>query len=86
MAKKTTLKLDQKAFAITCGAIWGVGMFALGIAGMYGWGATIVNIIGSVYKGFAPTLGGSVAGGIWGFIDGAIGGYIFAWLYNKLAK
>ena len=28
---------------------------------------------------------GAVIGGIWGFVDGVILGFIFAWLYNKFA-
>ncbi len=28
---------------------------------------------------------GAVIGAVWGFIDGAIGGFVFAWLYNKLS-
>ena len=84
MAKKVGMQLNPKAFALACAILWGLAMIVLGIMGMYGWGTSFVNVIGSVYRGFAPTVGGAVAGAIWGFIDGLIGGYIFAWLYNKL--
>jgi hypothetical protein len=83
VAKKNVMKLSPKAFCLAFGILWGLGMLVLGITGMLGYGTAIVNVMGSVYKGFAPTIGGAIAGAIWGFIDGAIGGYIFAWLYNK---
>lgn len=84
MAKKeTAMKLSTKSFALTCAIYWSAGMLVLGFMGMYGWGAPMVNLIGSVYRGFAPTPGGAIAGAIWGFIDGLIAGYVFAWIYNK---
>ena len=41
--------------------------------------------IGSVYRGYQITAMGSLIGLAWAFIDGLIGGLIFAWLYNLLA-
>jgi hypothetical protein len=38
-----------------------------------------------VYRGYSITPLGSVVGLIWGFVDGLIGGAIFAWLYNIIA-
>jgi len=81
------MKFNVKALALTCGILCGVGVFILGlIAKWFGIGAEIVPIIASGYKGFSATFAGAVIGGIWGFADGLVGGAIFAWLYNKLAK
>ncbi len=80
------MKLDVKSFALTTGLIAGVGLF-----GMTWWlilfeGATgEPTIIGMVYRGFSISAGGSFIGLLWGFVDGAICGAAFAWLYNRLS-
>jgi hypothetical protein len=81
------MKLDVKAFALTCGLIWGVGVFFLTWWIIALEGATgDVTWIGRIYRGYHVTPLGSVIGLIWGFFDAFIGGAIFAWLYNWLAK
>ncbi|MBU0469712.1 MAG: bacteriophage holin [Candidatus Omnitrophica bacterium] len=77
-------KLDLKTFGINFGFIWSLCIIALGIlAAKYTWANKMVETISSVYKGFQTTLMGVIIGGIWGFIDGVIGGVIIAWLFNK---
>ena len=80
------MKLSVKAFALTCGLVWGLGLFGLTWWIMAFDGATTeVTFIGRIYRGYAITPLGSVAGLVWAFADGLIGGVIFAWLYNLLA-
>jgi len=80
------MKLDVKAFALTCGLVWGLGLFCLTWWIIAFDGATgEVTFIGRVYRGYAISPGGSLVGAIWAFFDGAIGGAIFVWLYNTLA-
>ena len=82
---RMNMKLNIKAFALTCGIFWGVGLFFLTwwlIAFGANGGATI---IGKVYRGYTVSPIGSVLGLIYAFFDGLIGGAIFAWLYNKIA-
>ena len=43
------------------------------------------TLIGRVYRGYTISAGGSFIGLIWAFVDGLIGGGIFAWLYNRIA-
>jgi hypothetical protein len=80
------MKLDVRAFALSCGLLWGLGLFL-----MTWWiiafdGATgETTLIGQLYRGYSITPTGSVIGLLWGFADGLIGGAIFAWLYNLLA-
>jgi hypothetical protein len=77
------MKLNIKAFSLTFGIIWGSGLFCLtwwiiafnGVTGE-------ATIIGQVYRGYNISPTGSLIGLIWAFADGAIGGAIFAWLYN----
>jgi len=80
------MKLNIKAFALACGLIWGLGLFLLtwwiiAIEGI----TEEVTFIGRIYRGYSITPLGSFIGLIWALIDGAIGGAIFAWLYNLIS-
>jgi hypothetical protein len=80
------MKLNVKAFALTCGIIWGAGLFLLtwwiiafeGVTGE-------ATLIGRLYKGYSISPLGSIIGLVWAFVDGLIGGAVFAWLYNLFA-
>ena len=80
------MSLNSRAFALTSGLVWGVGLF------LFTWwiiafdGATgDVTWIGRIYRGYHVSPAGSVVGLAWAFVDGLIFGAIFAWLYNSLA-
>jgi hypothetical protein len=80
------VKFDVKAFALTCGLIWGFGLFFLTWWIIAFDGATgEVTLIGRLYRGYTISAVGSLVGMIWAFFDGLIGGAIFAWLYNLIA-
>ncbi len=80
------MKLNVRAFGLTCGLLWGLGMFFVTwwIIAFDGQSAD-PNFINRVYRGYAMTTVGSFIGLAWGFFDGLVGGVIFAWLYNILA-
>lgn len=78
------MDLSMKGLSQALGLAWGGGMVLLGLMATLGWGRPAVDLIGSVYLGFAPTLPGTMIGGVWGFVDGALGGVVIAWLYNRL--
>ena len=80
------MKINVKAFALTCGLVWGLGLFLLTWWIIAFEGATQdVTFLGRVYRGYNISPIGSLIGLIWAFLDGAIGGAIFAWLYNVIA-
>lgn len=80
------MKLNVKAFALTCGIFWGIGLFICTWWIIYFDGASDdVTFLGRVYRGFAITPKGSVIGFVWAFLDGMIGGAVFAWLYNLIS-
>ena len=79
-------KLDVKAAALGLGVSWGACMLLLGWVAAFGWGATFVNVMASLYIGFVPGFLGGIIGGAWGFVDGAVGGAIIAYFYNLFAK
>ena len=79
------MKLNVKAFALSCGIIWGIGLFLIT------WWIILLEgttgeptIIGRVYLGYSICPMGSIIGGVWAFVDGLIGGAVFAWLYNRM--
>jgi len=79
------MKLNVKAFALTCGLVWGFALFLLtwwviGFDGVTGE----PTLIGRLYRGYSISPAGSFIGLIWAFFDGLIIGGIFAWLYNLL--
>lgn len=81
------MKLNVKAFALTVGLFWGVGLFLIT------WWIIILdgasgetNIISSVYRGYNISIVGSFIGLLWGLVDGLIGGALFAWIYNKISN
>ena len=80
------MKINVKAFALSVGVWWGLGLFALT------WWMILLNgsggdptILSRVYKGYSLTPLGSLIGLVWGFVDGLVGGAILAWLYNRAA-
>lgn len=84
------MRLDVKAFALTCAILWGLGLFLatwwiLGFEGPAAPGAR-PPFLGLIYRGYSVSPLGSVLGLAWGFADGLAGGALFAWLYNRLAN
>jgi len=80
------MKLDVKAFALACALVWGFGLFILTWWIIAFDGATgDPTFIGKLYRGYTVSPAGSFIGLVWALVDGAIGGAIFAWLYNFLA-
>ena len=80
------MKLNVKAFSLTCGIVWGLGLFLLTWWIIAFDGTTgEPTIIGRLYRGFNISPAGSFIGFIWAFVDGLIGGAIFAWLYNLIS-
>jgi len=77
------MRLDTRAFALTCGLIWGLGLLVLTWWVMLFEGATRdMLLIGHLYRGYNISPAGSVIGMLWGLADGFVGGAVFAWLYN----
>ena len=81
------MKLNLKAAALAGGLIWGLGLFfmtwwIIAFEGQTGE----QTIIGLVYRGYNISAMGSLIGLVWGFTDGLIDGFVFAWLYNKFTS
>ena len=81
------MKLDVKSFALTTGLFWGIGLFlftwwVIAFDGVTG----DITLIGRLYRGYSISPTGSLLGLLWGFVDGLIGGALFAWLYNSISS
>ena len=78
------MKLNVKAFAVTCGLIWGLGIFCLTWWIILFDGPTKERTcLGRIYRGYEISPQGSLIGLGYGFFDALAGGALFAWLYNK---
>ena len=85
------MRINVKAAALTAGLVWGVlAMFVTGVGNLLvpGYGQALLDVMASVYPGYAatPTVGQVIIGTLYGLLDGAVGGAVFAWLYNALAS
>ena len=82
------MKLNLKAVTLTCAILWAGTILMVGLANMawQDYGKSFLEIISSIYPGYrvTGTIGSVLVGTCYGIADGAVGGAIFAALYNKL--
>ena len=82
------MQLSAKSLALTCGLLWGGAVLLVALANLVwpSYGVQFLQVIASVYPGYSGTafLGQVIVGTLYAFADGLIGGWIFAWLYNRL--
>ncbi len=83
------MKLSEKQLGLACAILWGGVMLFMGLANAAwsGYGQAFLNVIASVYPGYH---GGSLLqvalGTVYGIVDGLMGGFVLAWLYNRFAQ
>lgn len=84
------MKFNIGAFSLAIGLFWGGSILLVGVANLIwpGYGSAYLQLIASIYPGYkaTATFGQVVIGTLYGLVDGAIGGAIFAWLYNCCAS
>jgi hypothetical protein len=79
-------KYQPLALGIAIGVVWALYVFCAAIMAMFGWGATLVTALASLYIGYGASIAGAVIGAIWAFVDGFVAGVVIAWIYNIVAK
>ena len=82
------MRLCKKSTTLAFGLFWGGAMLIFGISNQIwpGYAEMFLDVVASIYPGYTPGGFGSViVGTLYGLVDGAIGGWIFAWLYNLFA-
>lgn len=79
------MRLNQKAFGLAVGILWGAGVVIATIVTIVMGGGAHLELLGKFYLGYSVSYGGAVIGLIYGFVDGFICGWLLAWLYNRFA-
>ncbi|MDH3298585.1 MAG: hypothetical protein OEM23_00730 [Gemmatimonadota bacterium] len=84
------MKLCVRSLALACGILWGGVFLLVALANQVGgsYGAHFLDFGASIYPGYdGPGGYGSVlVVTMYAVIDGAIGGALLAWLYNRFRK
>lgn len=81
--------LSMRACALSCGLLWGGLLLLCGLVNLASasYGFEFLRLMSSVYPGFRGSRDvlDVLVGTAYGLADGALGGLIFAWLYNCFA-
>jgi hypothetical protein len=80
------MKLSVKGLALTAAILWGAVVFLVGLGHLAApsYGVAFLEVIASIYPGYSIAGFGSViVGTLYAIVDGAIGGAVTAWLYNR---
>ena len=84
------MKLNIPALALTAGLLWALAiLFVQALNALIPpYGGQFLLLLSSVYPYYRPDEGFAsvLLGMLYGFLDGAIGAAIFAWVYNRLAE
>jgi hypothetical protein len=84
------MQLNIRAFSLTFAIIWAGCILLVGLAEFIwpNYGLAFLYFTASLYPGYHPGsgIGSILIGTVYGFADGAIGGVLFAWLYNRIAN
>jgi hypothetical protein len=83
------MRLNISAVGMAFGVLWGGSILVVGVAHLIwpSYGQAFLQLCASIYPGYTPGtgIGSVVTGTIYGLVDGAFGGAVFAWLYNLFA-
>jgi|WetSurMetagenome_2_1015567.scaffolds.fasta_scaffold13046_2 hypothetical protein len=80
MKSKSLIKYPYK-FALVGGLFWGLTLFfATLLAAVTGYGSAFLIMVGGIYPGYAISSSGAFIALFFGFMDGFIICYLFAFL------
>lgn len=84
------MKFNIKALALACGTLWGVAVLAVLLVNLecHNYAQNFLELMASIYPGYRAnhSVVQVVIGTVYAASDGLIGGAVFGWLYNRLAK
>jgi hypothetical protein len=76
--------------AVAGGLLWGGALLLVGLIHLAKptYGVGFLEVMSSVYPWFhaSRTFGDVVIGTVDGIVDGAVAGFLFAWLYNLVGQ
>ena len=80
------MKLSVKSLTITEALYWSGTVFFVALLNYLSppYGKAFLDLVSSIYPGYKSTgtLGSVMVGTLYSLVDGAVGGAIFAWMYN----
>lgn len=83
------MRLSVRALTIVSALLWSGAILLVGVLNLASpsYGVGFLQMVSSVYPGFhaSRTLGDVLVGTIYALVDGAVCGFLFAWLYNVFA-
>ena len=81
------MRLSIRSLAVTFGILWGGTVLLLGMANLIWptYGVAFLQLVDSVYPGYhaGQGLGSVIVGTLYAILDGAVGGLVLAWVYNR---
>lgn len=84
------MRFNVIALAVTAALLWGGAMLVVATAALVwpNYGRTFLEVVSSIYPGYhpGPSIGSVITGTLYAVVDGAVGGAVFAWLYNLLLR
>jgi len=84
------MKLSVRSIALTLGLLWGGCLLVVGIVNLFvpAYGGEFLRVMSSVYPGLhdSRTWASALLGTLYGFIDGVVGGWVFAGLYDWISR
>jgi hypothetical protein len=89
MRKEEKMRLNVKALTLTAGILWALALFLTGLANLIwsGYGESFLKVMASLYPGYHANrlFGDLIVGTLYAFMDGIICGWLFGWVYNRIA-
>jgi len=80
------MRVSLKAITLSSAILWALAMLFVGLIHMatHSYGTEFLRLMSSVYPGAdtAPNIGRVLLGTVYGFVDGAVAGCIFGFLYD----
>jgi len=84
------MTLNTRALAYAGAALWGGSALLVGLINLahLDYGREFLALLASVYPGYTaePSVTSVLIGTGYALVDGAVGGWLLGWLYNRLAK
>lgn len=84
------MTLSVRSLAFTTSLLWAGAILLVGLVNLVSpaYGKAFLELCSSIYPGYhaTPSFGSVIVGALYGLVDGAIGGALFAWLYNLFAR
>lgn len=84
------MRISIKALSLTCALLWGGCMLVVGLVNLAdpNYGEQFLRLMSSIYPGAdtTRTIGRVLIGTVYGFVDGALCGLFFGWLYRAMFR